>query len=57
MIRVVGSSLARHMALIALFVTGVPAWAESVERVEQVERVDAGSARGNGHGVASRCRV
>jgi chromosome segregation ATPase len=39
MIRVVGSSLARHTALIALFVTGVPAWAESVERVEQVERV------------------
>jgi chromosome segregation ATPase len=39
MIRVVGSSLARHTALIALFVTGVPGWAESVERVEQVERV------------------
>lgn len=39
MIRVVGSSLARQTALIALFVTGVPAWAESVERVEQVERV------------------
>ena len=42
MIRVVGSSLARHMALIALFVTGVPAWAESMERVEQVERVTPG---------------
>jgi chromosome segregation ATPase len=30
------------MALIALFVTGVPAWAESMERVEQVERVTPG---------------
>jgi len=46
MIRVVGSSLARHMALIALFVTGVPAWAESVERVEQVERVAPGMPAG-----------
>ena len=46
MIRVVGSSLARHMALIALFVTGVPAWAESVERVEQVERVAPGVPAG-----------
>ena len=46
MIRVVGSSLARHMALIALFVTGVPAWAESVERVEQVERVTPGVPAG-----------
>lgn len=46
MIRVVGSLLARHMALIALFVTGVPAWAESVERVEQVERVAPGVPAG-----------
>ena len=46
MIRVVGSSLARHTALIALFVTGVPAWAESAERVEQVERVAPGVPAG-----------
>ena len=57
MIRVVGSLLARHMALIALFVTGVPAWAESVERVEQVERAAPGVPAGNGHGVRVRADV
>ena len=46
MIRVVGSSLARHTALIALFITGVPAWAENVERVEQMERVAPGVPAG-----------
>ena len=45
MIRVVGSSTslgAPYGFNCSLFVTGLPAWAESMERVEQVERVDAG---------------